>query len=324
MKAITPAAAIKDGDDKAVSTGKASSGAVRDKDITDATISAGIKDLAETVMAEFSTDHYSSDGMNKKLSQQDLEDFLVALDWAAVGVPPAEGNVVSTQPVSIKTLFPLRSIVDPIDSSYFLSLLTLKGLLLIKLTFDPVKKKNVVTVDANKEKGGGTTTDDDEDFDYNSPEFLTNQLRLHLRRIMLRVMYPNGATLKELESLLSITNVCTSAGVLPYKVTPLADLVSSPHLNTRLVYAEELDDDAFMDLMQERYAFLNREMDILGPKVLEVFVHKYSEELAGRQPSLAEIKFFMEKYSKYLNRVRQLLDGSFLQTRQAMLTYIHT
>ena len=273
--------------------------------------SSAMRDLAETAMAEFSNDHYSSGGSMKKLSHQDMEDFLVALDWATVDLDSQRN-----QPVPINTPFPLRSSTDPIESKTLLQLLQLKDSHWVQVEII-ISNKGEDSVDSDYDAEDAKEDDaiSKDVLDYNSPEFLSSQLRLHLRRIMIRFLYPKGATLEELEQLLSTVKVCSVNDRAPYKRTPLAELVSSPHLKSRLLYAEELGEEAFMDLMQDRYAFLNREMDIMRPKVRKLFIQRFSEDLAGSKPTSKDMKLFLETYTMYLNRVRQVLDKSFLQTR---------
>ena len=274
-----------------------------------------VKSAARLAMSVFSTDHYDSGGSdeNKRLLPQDLEDLLVALDWAATDgrAPDDEDNWgLPIIPLS----FRFWSLLDV--EIFLLATAILEGSPLFLSS-----KATVINLNFLWPPPLNENDTNDGALGCNSPAFSASQLLLQFRNMRFRILYPNGVSQSELEELLQLLHR-TGKNILP--LTKLLQASSSgERVRESLRRTEEMDGEALMDLIQERYSFHNEILDLHSPRVLSFVTDRFREMLCGREPTAGELKHFLGEYERSLRHVMRVMDGVFLQDKGLTSRRLH-
>ena len=232
-----------------------------------------LEQLAEAVMSEYSSPFNSYiDPARRKLTMEEREDFICTLEWACsnevvTAMAQDEERTRSLLPSTpLNYLSHLGSPVNYCQGPILLNLLTppnasnsqlaeLWALAMEKIILGG--SSSAATAVARRSGRSDSCDGPDVDPMYsNSREFIVSQFQVRSRR---RFDHANEITQSQVEALLLSALSDSSASV------PTSTLL--PSLAHSLFHASNMDSDAFLRLMRDKYAFANQIFDYYAPRI---------------------------------------------------------
>lgn len=274
-----------------------------------------VKQLAEEVMSEFASP-FGGDGdsSGRKLTAEEREDFLVALVWACSdevvkamaqdGTEGVDGRALPSTPLNY--ISPLGAPVNCYSRSTLSSLFTPRAcnsevakmwaFAMEKILLgaspgppvdDPLPSTRTSALDLN----------DVDPVNSKSTEFLSSRIQEQARRIFSSDTITQG----EVESLLMAALKDSSA--------------QASSLSRSLVYARDMDSDAFVSLMQDHCAFSDRVTEYYTPRIQHYLAYLTNCTAAGMQLADEDTQEMYSDYKFYISSVRSITDDIFLRSR---------
>ena len=267
-----------------------------------------LKALAEEVMLEYSSPFGSDlNSVPRTLTAGESEDFIFALEWAcseevvkAMAQDEAASKSKAVPSVPLNYVSHLGVPVEYFRGSTLLKLFTPRECNSTVTQWWAMVMEKILLPDSKQRSNDLLHPNDIDPLHSNSREFFASQVQRIDRQVV-----ADSITQNDVEALL--------LSAISDPAAPTSTSLSS--LSRSLLYASNMESDAFLSLMQDRYSFLHQTMDYYSPRMQREMADVILTFYAGLCPQIEHFEETMKDCDNLMDDVLYYADFIFLRSR---------